>query len=75
MAYDIDYDYPFKHGELDVTLLPQGVTMDGELYVLPNGKYLPPGAYRMPDGSDLIYEPHALSPFADMLAQFEGSRD
>ena len=42
--------------------------MDGNLYVLPNGKYLPSGAYWRVDGSALIYEPHELSPFADMLA-------
>ena len=75
MAYDVDYDYPFDHGEGDVTLLPRGVTEDGELYVLPNGKYLPPGVYRMSDGCDLIYEPHALSPFSDMLAQFREGGD
>ena len=73
MTYDIDYDYPFEHGEGGVPLLPRGVTEDGELYVLPNGKYLPPGAYFTSDGCSLIYEPHALNPFADMLTQFKES--
>lgn len=70
MAYDIDYEYPLKEDEYGVAFLPEGLAMDGDLYVLPNGKYLPSGLYRMSDGSSLIYEPSQLSPFADMLATF-----
>lgn len=43
--------------------------MDGNLYVPPNGRYLPSGAYKTRDGSDLIYEPNQLTPWAGMLAR------
>lgn len=69
MAYDIDDDYEFELGEGGRPKLPVGMAMDGNLYVLPNGRYLPRGVYEMEDGSSLIYEPAQLSPFADMLAQ------
>lgn len=68
MAYDVDYDYDFQEDESGFRVLPEGTKTRGGLYVLPNGRYLPPGAYGMPDGSTLIYEPHELSPFADLLA-------
>lgn len=42
--------------------------MDGNLYVLPNGRYLPSGACKTRGGSDLIYEPNQLTPWAGMLA-------
>lgn len=72
MAYDVDYDYEFEEAEDGSVLLPDGMTMDGELYVLPNGKYLPQGAYRMKDGCDLIYEPPQLG-FASFLSLVEGN--
>lgn len=68
MAYEVDNDYRFRRDEGDVPYLPDGMTMDGNLYVLPNGKYLPRGMYRTEDGGSLIYEPPQLSPWADMLA-------
>lgn len=71
MKYDVDENYEFEVDEYDVPLLPKDLKMDGNLYVLPNGKYLPTGCYVMDDGSSLIYEPRELSPFADMLAQFQ----
>ena len=70
MAYNIDYDYDFRIDETGLPYLPDGMTMDGNLYVLPNGKYLPNGCYRLSDGGHLIYEPKELSPVADMLADF-----
>lgn len=70
MSYDIDYDYRFKEDDQGVPYLPSGLTMDGNLYVLPNGKYLPTGLYRTNDGGHLIYEPKELNPFADMLESF-----
>lgn len=70
MSYEVDNEYPFICDECDVPLLPANMTMDGDLYVLPNGKYLPRGLYRTDDGGHLIYEPPQLSPFADMLASF-----
>ncbi len=70
MAYDVDYDFDFKRSENDMPYLPENLTMDGNLYVLPNGKYLPSGCYITNDGGHLIYEPPQLSPFSDMLAQF-----
>lgn len=70
MSYDVDYDYALREDDQGVPYLPDGMTMDGNLYVLPNGKYLPRGLYRTEDGGHLIYEPKELSPFADMLASF-----
>ena len=70
MRYDIDYDYEFREDEFGTPYLPDGLTMDGNLYVLPNGRYLPPDCYRTEDGGHLIYEPPQLSPFADALASF-----
>lgn len=71
MAYDIDNDYPFRLDEQGVPYLPREARLEGELYRLPNGKYLPSGLYRTQDGGHLIYEPRELSPFADMLASFK----
>lgn len=72
MGYEVDGGYPFAYDECDVPRLPANMTMDGDLYVLPNGKYLPRGLYRTDDSGHLIYEPPQLSPFADMLAEFGG---
>lgn len=69
MGYDIDDDYPFETTESGWSVFPEGMTKDGNLYVLPNGRYLPQGAYMMKDGSTIIYEPRELSPFADLLAK------
>ncbi len=71
MKYDIDDDFEFKENDNGDYLFPKGVSWDGNLCILPNGKYLPCGHYIMDDGSSLIYEPKELSPFADMLAQFK----
>lgn len=71
MKYDIDNDFKFEVDENGDCLFPKGVVWEGNLCVLPNGKYLPRGCYVMDDGSSLIYEPKELSPFADMLAQFK----
>lgn len=72
MKYDVDNDFEFDiDEESGLPLLPKETVWDGELLVLPNGRYLPPGAYTADDGNSLIYEPKKLSPFADMLAQFK----
>ena len=68
MGYDVDHDFDFQKDEGGVPYLPDGVTEDGNLLVLPNGKYLPRGYYRTEDGGGLIYEPPQLSSWADMLA-------
>lgn len=68
MKYEVDHDYPFCLDEHGVPFLPANMTEDGDLYILDNGKYLPSGAYRTEDGGYIIYEPHQLSPYADMLA-------
>ena len=70
MNYDVDYDYDFEEDEWGMPYLPKGLTMDDNLYVLPNGKYLPRGCYITEDGGHLIYEPSQLSMFADMLSSF-----
>lgn len=72
MGYEVDGGYPFAYDECGVPRLPASLAMDGDLYVLPNGKYLPRGLYRTDDGERFIYEPPQLSPFADMLAEFGG---
>lgn len=72
MGYEVDGGYPFAYDECGVPRLPASLAMDGDLYVLPNGKYIPRGLYRTDDGGHLICEPPELSPFADMLAEFGG---
>ena len=70
MAYDIDFEYPFRVDDQGIPYLPENLTEDGELYVLDNGRYLPRGVYRTEDGGHIIYEPVQLSPYADMLTGF-----
>lgn len=64
---EVDEEYPFKTDDYDTPYLPDGLTKDGDLYVLPNGKYLPRGVYRMQNGGTLLYEPKRLDPFAELL--------
>lgn len=66
----VDENYPFKRDEYGMPYLPDDLKMDGDLYVLPNGKLLPRGCYVTSDGGSIIYEPDELSPFADLLAGF-----
>lgn len=61
----------FQVGENEVPMLPAGLREEGNLYVLPDGRYLPCGLYRTADGDSLIYEPFELSTFGQMLAQFK----
>lgn len=70
----VDYEYKFKYVNVgsdndDDTLpiLPDGCMLnESDLYVLPNGKLLPPGIYR--DGNyDLLYEPFELSGFNPVI--------
>ena len=59
----------FQVDENEVPMLPAGLREEGNLYVLPDGRYLPCGLYRTADGGSLIYEPSELSFFGQMLAQ------
>lgn len=61
----------FKMDENEVPMLPAGLREEGNLYVLPDGRYLPCGLYGTADGDSLIYEPFELSTFGQMLAQFK----
>lgn len=61
----------FKMDENEVPMLPAGLREEGNLYVLPDGRYLPCGVYRTEDGGSLIYEPSGLSFFGQVLAQFK----
>ena len=70
MAYDVDYDFEFDEDEFGTAMMPNGVKWRGNLCLLPNARYLPPGNYRTEDGGDIIYEPPELSPYAEMLSQF-----
>ena len=69
-GFNIDEDYPFEMAPGDVPILPDGMTERGELYVLPNGKLLAPGAYLMEDGRMLIYEPAELEEIPDYDPEF-----
>ncbi len=65
MKYEIDYEFKKKWEDYQERTekpipFPDGCTLDEEgLYVLPSGKYLPPGSYYSEDCS-LIYEPIKL---------------
>lgn len=61
----------FQVDENEVPMLPAGLREEENLYVLPDGRYLPCGLYRTADGGSLIYEPSGLSTFGQMLAQFK----
>ena len=63
----------FQMDENGVPMLPAGLREEGNLYVLPDGRYLPCGLYRTAEGGSLIYEPSELSFFGQMLAQFKES--
>ena len=64
----------FKMDENEIPILPTGLREEDNLYVLPDGRYLPCGVYRTEDGGSLIYEPSGLSFFGQMLAQFTESQ-
>ena len=61
----------FQLDENEIPLLPAELKEEGNLYILPDGRYLPCGVYRTADGGSLIYEPSELSFFGQMLAQFK----
>lgn len=74
MEYEVDNNYPFKRDEFGFPFLPEGLILDGNLYVLPNGKYLPCGSYELEDGSSLIYEPSELSLEGRLLREFQANK-
>ena len=59
----------FQVDENGIPLFPAGLKEEANLYVLPDGRYLP----WTEDGGSLIYEPSELSFFGQMLAQFKES--
>lgn len=61
----------FQMDENETPILPTGLREEENLYVLPDGRYLPCGVYRTADSGSLIYEPSGLSFFGQMLAQFK----
>lgn len=61
----------FKMDENETPILPTGLREEENLYVLPDGRYLPCGLYRTADGGSLIYERAELIFFGQMLAQFK----
>lgn len=61
----------FQVDENEVPMLPAELREEGNLYVLPDGRYLPCGLYRTAGGDSLIYEPSELSFFGQMLAQLK----
>lgn len=63
----------FRMDENEIPMLPAGLREEGNLYVLPDGRYLPCRLYRTADSGSLIYEPSELSFFGQMLAQFKES--
>lgn len=64
----------FKMDENEIPILPTGLREEDNLYVLPDGRYLPCGVYWTEDDGSLIYEPSGLSFFGQMLAQFTESQ-
>lgn len=64
----------YQMDECEIPLLPAGLKEEGNLYVLPDGRYLPCGVYRTEDGGSLIYEPSELSTFGRMLAQLKANK-
>lgn len=63
----------FQVDENQTPILPTGLRVKENLYVLPDGRYLPRGLYRTAGDGSLIYEPSELSFFGQMLAQFKKS--
>lgn len=61
----------FQVDEHEIPLLPAGLKEEGDLYILPDGRYLPCGVYKTADGDLLLYEPSELSFFGQMLAQLK----
>lgn len=61
----------FQMDENETPMLQAGLREGENLYVLPDGRYLPCGLYRTADGGSLIFEPSELSFFGQMLAQFK----
>ena len=61
----------FQVDENGIPLFPAELKDEANLYVLPDGRYLPCGLSRTADGDSLIYEPVELSTFGQMLAQFK----
>lgn len=61
----------FQVDEHEIPLLAAGLKEEGDLYVLPDGRYLPCGVYKTADGDLLLYEPSELSFFGQMLAQLK----
>lgn len=59
--------------ENETPILPTGLRKDENLYVLPDGRYLPCGVYKTADGDLLLYEPSELSFFGQMTTQFKES--
>ena len=63
----------FQMDENETPILPTGLREDENLYVLPDGRYLPCGVYKTADGDLLLYEPSELSFFGQMTTQFKES--
>lgn len=61
----------FQVDEHEIPLLPARLKEEGDLYILPDGRYLPCGVYKTADGDLLLYEPSELSFFGQMLAQLK----
>lgn len=61
----------FQMDENEVPMLSAELREEGNLYVLPDGRYLPCGVYRTAEGGSFIYEPSGLSFFGQLLAQFK----
>lgn len=63
----------FQVDENGIPLFPAGLKEEANLYVLPDGRYLPCGVYKTADGDLLLYEPSELSFFGQMTTQFKES--
>lgn len=61
----------FQVDENGIPLFPAGLKEEANLYVLPDGRYLPCGVYKTADGDLHLYEPSELSFFGQMTSQFK----
>lgn len=64
----------FQMDENGIPLFPAGLKKEANLYVLPDGRYLPCGLYRTADGGSLIYEPPGLASSGRCLLNSKSAR-
>lgn len=64
----------FQVDENEVPMLPAGLREEGNLYVLPDGRYLPYGLYRTADGDSLFMSRSSSAPSGRCLLNSKSAR-